>query len=49
MYAHIGAFLWLISKGTACNAGDESSMAGSGRCTGGGHSNPLLILAWRIP
>ena len=29
------------SKESACNAGDPSSVPGSGRPPGGGHSNPL--------
>ena len=34
------------------NAGDirdVGSIFGSGRLPGGGHGNPLSILAWRIP
>ena len=36
-------------KESACNAGDLGSTPGLGRCPGGGHGNPLIILAWRIP
>ena len=38
-------------KDSACNAGvagDAVSIPGSGRTPGGGHGNPLSILAWRI-
>ena len=28
---------------------DVGSIPGSGRSPGGGHGNPLHILAWRIP
>ena len=31
------------------NIRDAGSIPGSGRCPGGGRSNPLHILAWRIP
>ena len=31
------------------NAGDLGSVPGLGRSPGGGHGNPLSILAWRIP
>ena len=34
---------------SACNAGDLGSIPGLGRAPGGGHDNPLSILAWRIP
>ena len=30
-----------MSKESACNAGDENLIAGSGRSPEGGHSNPL--------
>ena len=30
-----------VGKESACNAGNEGSMPGSGRSPGGGHSNPL--------
>ena len=39
-------------KNPPTNAGDvrdASSIPGSGRSFGGGHSNPLQYLAWRIP
>ena len=29
--------------------GDAGPIPGSGRTPGGGHSNPLRVLAWRIP
>ena len=32
---------WLCSKESACQAGDASSIPGSGRSPGGGHGNPL--------
>ena len=32
---------WLSGKESACNAGDLSSIPGSGRSPGGGHGNPL--------
>ena len=31
----------LDGKKSACNAGDLGSIAGLGRCLGGGHGNPL--------
>ena len=37
------------SKVSAWNAGDLGSISRSGRSPGGGHSNPLQFLAWRIP
>ena len=39
-------------KNLAANAGDpgdEGLIPGWGRPPGGGHGNPLSILAWRIP
>ena len=36
-------------KESACNVGDLGSIPGLGRSPGGGHGNPLHILAWRIP
>ena len=36
-------------KESACNVGDLGSIPGLGRSPGGGHDNPLHILAWRIP
>ena len=36
-------------KELACNAGDPSSIPGSGRSTGGKLGNHSGILAWRIP
>ena len=36
-------------KESACNAGDLGLIPGLGRSPGGGHGNPLSILAWRIP
>ena len=32
---------WLVGKESACNVGDSSSITGSRRSPGGGHSNPL--------
>ena len=37
------------SKETACNAGDLSSVPGSGRCPGEGNGTHSSILAWKIP
>ena len=42
----------LVVKNPPANAGDirnAGSIPGLGRSTGGGHGNPLHILAWRIP
>ena len=39
----------LVVKNPPANAGAVSSIPGSGRSPGGGHSNPLSILAWIIP
>ena len=39
-------------KNLSPNAGDArhmGSISGLGRAPGGGHSNPLHILAWRVP
>ena len=37
-------------KESACNAGDQGSIPGSGRSSAEGNGNPLpSILAWRIP
>ena len=33
---------------SACNGGELGSIPGLGRSRGGGHGNPLHILAWRI-
>jgi len=33
---------WLSGKEFTCNAGDASSIPGSGRSPGGGNGNPLL-------
>ena len=41
-----------VVKNPPANAGDArdtGSIPGSGRSAGGGHSNPLHVLAWRIP
>ena len=35
-------------KESACNVGDQGSIPGLERTPGGGHGNPLSILAWRI-
>ena len=42
-----GLSLWLSGKESACSAGDQSSIPGSGRSLEGGQSYPLSILAWR--
>ena len=42
----------LVLKSPPINAGDVRDMGsipGLGRSPGGGHDNPLSILAWRIP
>ena len=36
-------------KESTCKAVDLGSIPGFGRFPGGGHGNPLHILAWRIP
>ena len=36
-------------KESACNAGHTGLIPGMGRSPGEGNSNPLSILAWRIP
>ena len=36
-------------KESACNAGEKGSIPGSERSSGERNSNPLLVLAWRIP
>ena len=41
-----------VVKNLPANAGDmrdAGSIPGSGRYPGGGHGNPLRILAWKIP
>ena len=37
------------AKESACNAGDLGRTPEFRRSPGGGHGNPLPILAWRIP
>ena len=37
------------SKVSACNAGDQGSIPGSGRSPGEGNGNHSSILAWKIP
>ena len=37
----VGLPWWLSGKEPTCNAGDLSSIPGSGRSPGGGHGNPL--------
>ena len=37
------------SKESSCNAGNPGSIPGMGRSPGGGHGNPLRILALRTP
>ena len=42
----------LVVKNLLGNAGDirhMDSIPGLGRSPGGGHGNPLQVLAWRIP
>ena len=38
-----------VGKESACNAEDLGSTPGLGRSPAEGNSNPLHILAWRIP
>ena len=38
-----------VGKESSCNAGGTGLIPGSGRSPGGGHGNPLSILAGRIP
>ena len=38
-----------MGKESACNAGDEGSVLGSGDFFGGGHGNPLLSSSWENP
>ena len=38
-----------VGKESSCNSGDLDSILGLERSPGGGHNNPLHILAWRIP
>ena len=38
-----------VDKESACNAGDPSSIPGSGRSPGEGKATHTSILAWRIP
>ena len=48
----LGLSLWLSDKESACNAGvagDTSSILGSGRSPGRGHSNPLQYSCLEIP
>ena len=33
--------MWLSGEESACSAGDQSSIPGSGRAPGEGHGNPL--------
>ena len=40
---------WLSGKESAFNAGDTSTIPGSGRSPGEGKANHSSILAWRIP
>ena len=39
----------LVVKKAPSNAGDRGWFPGLGRSPGGGHGNPLLFLAWKIP
>ena len=45
----LGLPWWLSGKGPACNAGDPSSISGSGRSPGKGQSNPLLYSCLENP
>ena len=38
-----------VMKNSPANAGDTGSVPGWGRCPREGNSNPLHILAWKIP
>ena len=35
-------------KESACSVGDLGSVPGLGKSHGGGHGNPLSIIAWKI-
>ena len=48
-FQFLGLPWWLSGKESTCDVGDVGLIPGSGRCPGGGHGNPLRILAWRIP
>ena len=39
----------LDDKESACNAGDQGSIPGSGRCPGEGNSNPLQYFCLENP
>ena len=48
IYIYICTSQWLSGKKSACNTGDSGDMSlipGLGRFPGGGHGNPLHILA----
>ena len=45
---YLGHPWWLSSKESTCNAGEESSIPGSGRSREGGNGNLSSILAWEI-
>jgi len=38
-----------VVKNSPARAGDTGSIPESGRSPGGGNSNPLCFLAWKIP
>ena len=38
-----------VSKESACNAGDQGLIPGSGRSPGEGNGNPFQYSSWRIP
>ena len=40
---------WLRGEESACNAGDVSSIPGSGRSPGRGNSNPFQYSYWENP
>ena len=52
MYTYGASQAVLVEKHLPASAGevkDAGSIPGLGRSPGGGHGNPLSILAWRIP
>ena len=52
MYTYGPSQAVLVEKHLPASAGevkDAGSIPGLGRSPGGGHGNPLSILAWRIP
>ena len=49
IYIHGKKLQWLSSKESTCNAGDTSSIPGSGRPPGEGNGNPLQYSYLKIP